>query len=147
MAISYSYRGTKFKLASPRSTSKWIEQVVRKEKRAISSISYVFCTDKFLHGLNLAYLRHDTLTDVIAFDLTTGRSLEGEIYISIPRIRQNATHFGETVDNELHRVMIHGVLHLIGYDDKSAARKAEMRKKEDAYLSLRKVPRGTATRN
>ncbi|MEJ0031379.1 MAG: rRNA maturation RNase YbeY [Bacteroidota bacterium] len=100
-------------------------------------MSYVFCTDKYLLEINQQYLNHDTLTDIITFDFTEpgSRLLEGEIYISVPRVRENAKGLGEDFIKELHRVIIHGVLHLVGYGDKGKKKKEEMRKREDKYLA------------
>jgi probable rRNA maturation factor len=138
MAIQYSSFQTTFKLSNPKKTSTWIERVVKKEGSSIESLSYVFCNDKYLLGINQEYLDHDTFTDIITFDLGgTSRSIDGEIYISIPRVRENARNLGVVFDTELHRVIIHGVLHLMGYKDKTKAEKGRMRSKEEEYLELR----------
>jgi rRNA maturation RNase YbeY len=139
MAIQFSSHLTRFKLPNPKRTSAWIEKVVKAEKAKVLSLSYVFCTDKYLLGINQQYLDHDTLTDIITFDYTEpgSRSLDGEIYISIPRVRENAAIVRVDFDTELHRVIIHGVLHLLGYKDKTATAKAEMRRVEERYLGRR----------
>ena len=127
-----------FKLAHPRKTARWIENAVLKEKRKIKALNIIFCSDEYLSQINLQYLNHKTLTDIITFDQSENPvSLEGDVFISIPRVQDNAAKFNVTFDQELHRVIIHGVLHLLGYGDKSEAKKKVMRKKEDAYLSLR----------
>jgi len=101
-------------------------------------LNCVFCSDKYLVKLNNQYLKHNTLTDILTFDYSTDpESIHGEIYISIQRVKENAARFNESFDEELHRVIIHGVLHLTGYNDKSTTDKALMREKEEAYLSLR----------
>lgn len=135
MAIQFSYFQTRFKLSHPKKTAAWIERVVKSEKSGIESLSYVFCSDRYLLGINQQYLDHDTLTDIITFDYSESpKKLEGEIYISIPRVRENASKLGVEFDSELHRVIIHGVLHLVGYKDKSKEDKVEMRRREEKYL-------------
>jgi len=139
MPIRYFSEEADFTLEHPRKTTKWINTVALKEKASVKAINYVFCLDSFLLQLNQDFLKHNTFTDIITFDYSSSRkSLEGEIYISLDRIKENALKFKSTLDEELHRVIIHGILHLIGYKDKSKAEKLLMRKKEDAYLSLRK---------
>lgn len=137
--INYFSRGLSFKLKHPRKTSVWIRKTAAEEKCSIKELNYIFCSDEYLHDLNVRFLNHDTYTDIITFDNSEGGEdgLEGDIFISIDRVKENAQKLGVPFDEELHRVIIHGVLHLIGYSDKSAAAKASMRRKEDAYLSLR----------
>lgn len=135
--IHFFNKGTTFKLPRPRKTSNWITRIARSEGSEIGELNYVFCNDKFLLGINQQYLNHDTLTDIITFDMGEGDVIEGEIYISIPRVRENSRLQRVSFTDELDRVMIHGLLHLLGYSDKGARRKALMRKKEDACLSLR----------
>jgi probable rRNA maturation factor len=149
MPVHFFSADLEFALDHPRKTSKWIAESALKEKSVIKEISYVFCTDDYLLKLNQDFLQHNTLTDIITFDYSLSKKiLEGEIYISIERIKENAIKFKRSFDEELHRVIIHGVLHLIGYKDKKSADKALMRKKEEAYLSLRQtnVPRGTKSK-
>lgn len=137
MAIQFSYHQTRFKLKHPRKTSAWIDRVARSEKSAIQSLSYVFCSDRYLLSMNQQYLNHDTLTDIITFDYSDSpKAIEGEIYISIPRVKENATKLKVDFETELHRVIIHGVLHLVGYKDKSSTDKKEMRAAEEKYLRL-----------
>ena len=138
MAIQFSSHRTRFKLPNLKKTSNWIEKVVKAERRKIGSLSYVFCTDEYLLEINQQYLDHDTLTDIITFDYTEAgsNSLEGEIYISIERVRDNAKNLGVDFSLELKRVMVHGVLHLAGYKDKTSKEKKEMRGREDRYLKL-----------
>jgi probable rRNA maturation factor len=127
-----------FKLKHPIKVSSWIKVVTRKEKQSIKEINYIFCTDEYLLQLNQGFLNHKTLTDIITFDNSEGKkALEGEIYISIERVKENSLKFKTDFEDELHRVMVHGVLHLIGYKDKRPSEKALMRKKEEACLSLR----------
>ena len=139
--IQFHSQDIPFKLKHPRLVSKWLSGVALKEKAAFSSLDFIFCTDDFLLKLNRDFLHHDDFTDIITFDYADSRrsrqEIEGEVYISIDRVKENALSFGTEFDDELHRVMVHGVLHLCGYADKTPAEKAEMRKKEDASLSLR----------
>ena len=138
-AILFFSEDISFTLSKPRRTSNWIKLIAKKEKREVLDVSYIFCSDSFLLQLNQQYLNHNTLTDIITFDYSEGaKQLEGEIYISIDRVKENAEKFKVSFQDELDRVMIHGVLHLIGYKDKKPADKALMRKKEEASLSLRK---------
>jgi len=99
-------------------------------------LSYIFCSDKYLLSINQKYLNHNTLTDIVTFDLAEDAEIEGEIYISVERVKENAVKYAVDFEEELHRVIIHGLLHLIGYKDKTASQKAQMRKKEQACLSL-----------
>jgi len=122
-----------FKIDVPRKKILWIKEVARREKKTIKEINYIFCSDRYLLQLSQGFLNHKTLTDIITFDNSEGKNgLEGEIYISIERVQENAIKFNTEFEDELHRVMIHGVLHLIGYKDKKPSEKALMRKKEEA---------------
>jgi probable rRNA maturation factor len=138
MAIQFFAKATRFKPVRPRSTSTWIKNSIKNEGKSLSDLAIIFCKDKFLLDLNVQYLGHNTLTDIITFDYSEDpKTIDGEIYISVERVRENATKYQNTFDVELHRVIIHGVLHLIGYGDKTPGEKAKMREKEEAYLSLR----------
>ena len=113
----------------------WIEHSFSNEKKEAAEVSVVLVTDKFLSRLNKEYLTRDTLTDIIAFNLNEpGMPIEGELYISIDRVRENAGIFNVPAENELHRVIIHGMLHLMGYDDSTAIQKMKMKAREDYYL-------------
>jgi probable rRNA maturation factor len=138
--VQFFTEGISFKLPSPRKTKAWIEKVTSIEGSAIDSITYVFCSDSYLADINYLYLKHKSLTDIVTFDYSEDNLISGEVYISIDRVKENAVKFQQTVDNELHRVIIHGILHLLGYKDKSPSQKTAMRKKEDTYLSLRSLP-------
>ena len=128
-----------FTLDRPRKRSSWIKSIIKKEGHRVKEINYIFCSDSFLLNLNQGFLNHNTLTDIITFDNSeNGNTLEGEIYISIERVKENALKFKSEFNDELDRVIIHGVLHLMGYADKKPSDKALMRKKEEACLSLRK---------
>ena len=138
MAILFFTEGIHFAIPHPRKTASWIKNSIKKEKRKLSGLIFIFCSDEYLLGLNIQYLHHKTLTDIITFDFSEGqKAINGEIYISIDRVKENALKYKKSVDEELHRVIIHGVLHLIGYSDKAKRHKSEMQEKEEAYLSLR----------
>ena len=126
----------KFKLKNPKKTIHWLSQICQNEGRELESLSYIFCSDNYLAGLNKKYLNHSTLTDILTFDYSNSNLINGEIYISIPRIKENARIFNQPFDSELRRVLSHGLLHLVGYTDKTPPQKAEMRRKEEACLSL-----------
>ena len=116
---------------------KFIESIFKKEKKKIQSLNYVFCTDEELLEINRQYLNHDYYTDIVSFELSKkDEPAEGDIYISIDRIRDNALSLGEPLYKEVHRVIFHGALHLCGYKDKTKSQSLEMRNKEEEYLSL-----------
>jgi rRNA maturation RNase YbeY len=125
-----------FKLPSERTFKSWLSQVVLSEEKTIGDINYVFCDDDYLLKLNVEFLDHDTLTDIISFDYTMGKLISGDIFISVERVRENAQIFNQTIDNEIHRVMIHGVLHYMGFKDKTLKDKEIMRLEEDKCLAL-----------
>lgn len=115
----------------------WIKNVIVSENFKSGDISYIFCDDAYLLKKNIKYLKHNILTDIISFDYTMGKLISGDIFISVERVAENAKIFKTSITDELHRVMIHGVLHYCGYKDKTASEKATIRTKEDYYLSLR----------
>ncbi|MBT7851506.1 MAG: rRNA maturation RNase YbeY [Formosa sp.] len=123
-----------FEISNPDSTAAWLSSIISQENYKEGEVSIVFCDDAFLHKLNLEFLNHDTLTDVISFDYSVGKEIHGEIFISIERVQENATEFNQTFTSELSRVMAHGVLHYCGYKDKSDSDAATMRSKEEFYL-------------
>lgn len=133
MPVQFLAQLTSFSFKNKTAITKAIFSVILKEKKKLDNISFTFCDDKFLLALNKKFLKHNTLTDIITFQYL-GDKLSGEIFISIPRVKENAKKFKVTFENELNRVMIHGILHLCGYKDKSTSKKKEMRKKEDYYL-------------
>ena len=115
----------------------FIAALFRREKARLGQLQYVFCSDGYLLDINRQYLKHDYYTDIITFDLSDpGHPINAEIYISVDRVRENAREFNSSVQQELHRVIFHGALHLCGYTDKGEAAAKEMRKMEDKYLSL-----------
>lgn len=135
-SIHFHSEEVDFHLVNEKKTIKWIKDSIKNETKNVGEISYIFCTDEYLHKMNLEYLNHDTFTDIITFDYTEENIVSGDIFISIDRIKENATKFKTVFENELSRVIIHGVLHLMGYKDKSAQEKEQMRSKEDFYLTL-----------
>ena len=126
---------TSFKLPFKESVSLWLLEVINKEEMALKEIAFTFCNDQELLKVNQEFLSHDNLTDVITFDYSDSRGIIGEVLISIDRVQDNAQDFNQSFDVELRRVMVHGTLHLCGYNDKSADEKLLMTKKEDFYLS------------
>lgn len=132
--ISFNYENN-FTLPNEQKLSNWLEEVVTTEHREIAELNYIFCDDEYLHKLNVEFLDHDTLTDVIGFDYSIGKNLQGDIYISIERVADNAKDLGLTFESELHRVMVHGILHFCGYKDKSDIEALIMTSKEDEHLN------------
>jgi len=138
LAIHFFSEDISFTLDKQDNTISWIEKVMDKEGFRAENINYIFCSDNHLLAMNQQYLKHDTLTDIITFDHSEhSNNLEADIFISIERVEDNAKSLDKDFINELHRVIIHGLLHLIGLKDKTEAEKQEMREKEDACLSLR----------
>jgi len=126
-------------ISDTESIGKWIADLISNESYRLDTINYIFCSDEDLLKRNIEFLNHDTLTDIISFDYTIGKLISGDIFISVDRVSENAKEFGVSFLEELHRVMAHGVLHYCGYKDKTTEDKLEMRRKEDYYLSLRKI--------
>ena len=138
MAIHFFTEDISFALDEEDKTEAWINQVLQKEGYKAESINYIFCSDNHLLAMNKQYLNHDTLTDIITFDHSEQtKNIEADIFISIDRVKENARLLKKDFTNELHRVIIHGLLHLFGLNDKTEVEKQEMREKEDACLSLR----------
>ena len=133
--IEYHYE-LSFKLENEGRYSKWITDVVHGEDCVIERLSYIFCDDTFLLELNRKYLNHDTLTDILTFPYNDSIGLKGEIYISIDRVRENADALGIDKSEELRRVMIHGVLHLLGHQDGTKEQKNRMRNLEDSKIRM-----------
>ena len=127
---------TDFNLKDAAIIAKWIEFSIDQEDKELGEIAYVFCDDEYLLEKNVKYLKHNTLTDIISFDYSLDNLISGDIFISIDRVTDNASDLNITFTKELHRVMIHGILHFCGYKDKEKEDKDTMRFKEDYYLSL-----------
>ena len=136
MAICFSSENLDFELENESKVKKWISAVVNAQNRRVGNINYLFCDDAYLININRTYLNHDTYTDIITFDYVEGNVVSGDIMISVERVKENATLFSTTFEQELHRVVIHGVLHLLGQADKTDEEATEMRKKEEAALAL-----------
>ena len=133
--ISFNYE-TDFELADETIFSDWISKLIITENKIEGDLNFIFCDDDFLHKINLEYLHHDTLTDIISFDYCVGKELHGDIFISIERVRENAVEFEVAFDNELKRVMAHGILHYCGFKDKTEADLVLMRQKENEKILL-----------
>jgi probable rRNA maturation factor len=127
---------TTFNLQNEANTTTWIESVVVSEGFVIGEINYIFCDDLYLNHINKEFLKHDFFTDIISFDYSLGKQINGDIYISIERVLDNAEQYNVTFENELRRVMIHGVLHYMGYKDKTTEEKKVMRLKENTSIDL-----------
>ncbi len=136
MAIYFSSENLDFELENESKVKKWISAVVNAQNSRVGNINYLFCDDAYLININRTYLNHDTYTDIITFDYVEGNVVSGDIMISVERVKENATLFSTTFEQELHRVVIHGVLHLLGQADKTDEEATEMRKKEEAALAL-----------
>lgn len=132
--IEFNYE-TDFNLTNETLLKDWINDIATSEDFEIGEINYIFCDDAYLHKLNVEFLNHDTLTDIISFDNSLGKLLNGDIFISVSRVKENAKDYKVSFDNELHRVMIHGVLHYMGYKDKTELEKKEMRNRENLALT------------
>lgn len=133
--ISYNYE-TEFELTNEETFSKWVSAIIESELKKEGEINYIFCDDDYLLEINQQYLDHDTLTDIISFDYSVGNELHGDIFISIERVRENAEEFNVSFDEELKRVMAHGVLHYCGYKDKTESDEQLMRTKEDEKIKM-----------
>ncbi len=131
--ISFNYE-TNFTLLNEEKTSEWILKCIEKEEYELGEINYIFCDDTYLHKINVEFLEHDTFTDIISFDYTLGKLVGGDIFISVERVKENSKTFNVTFKEELHRVIIHGVLHYMGFKDKTDDEKQLMRDKENSCL-------------
>ncbi len=134
--INFNYE-TDFKLENETEISNWISSVIESENCVEGDINYVFCDDNYLHKINLEYLNHDTLTDIISFDYSIGKNLQGDIFISVERVVENAREFKVSFQDELARVLVHGILHYCGYKDKTDEDATVMRNKENFYINTR----------
>ncbi len=138
--INYQYEEIDFGISEKEIflINQWIERIIEQEGKEYTTINYIFCSDEYLHAINVKYLQHDTLTDIITFSLSD-QLIESDIYISIDRVRENALQFNLSFKDELYRVMIHGILHLCGYGDKTPLEKKIMTQKENHALELLKT--------
>ena len=133
--ISFNYE-IDFELPNETEISSWLSKIILSENKKEGDINYIFCNDEYLLQINQQYLDHDTLTDIISFDYCVGNELHGDIFISIERVRENASDFAVKFDEEILRVMAHGVLHYCGYKDKSDDEEKLMRQKEEEKIKL-----------
>jgi len=133
--ISFNYE-SEFSLGEESVYSTWISKVISSELKDEGEINYIFCDDDYLLQINRQYLSHDTLTDIISFDYSEGNTLHGDIFISVERVRDNAADFDVSFDEELKRVMAHGILHYCGYKDKTVDDEKLMRKKEEEKMMM-----------
>ncbi len=137
--IRYFNEDIHFVLKDKLVNNRWLKLVAGSEIRSIGDVNIIFCSDKYILDVNLRYLHHDYYTDIITFDYCEGKKLSGDLFISIDTVRENALEYGVEFDDELHRVMVHGLLHLIGYDDHTPEEEKIIHEKEDYYLKLRGV--------
>ncbi|MBR1489501.1 MAG: rRNA maturation RNase YbeY [Bacteroidales bacterium] len=135
--VSYFTEDIAFNFKEKRLTSRWLKFVAESESKRLGDIAVIFCSDNYILDVNIKYLQHDYFTDIITFDYCEGNVLSGDLFISIDSVRENATFYGSEFADELNRVIVHGVLHLIGYDDHTEEDIAQMRAKENYYLSQR----------
>ena len=133
--ISFNYE-TDFELENEAQYEDWISRIIESEGFDEGEINYIFCDDDYLHKINVEYLDHDTLTDIISFDYTVGNVLQGDIFVSVERVKDNANDFNVSFEEELKRVLSHGVLHYCGYKDKSPEDEALMRSKEEEKMQM-----------
>ena len=137
--VSYYSEDISFPFKEKRLTSRWLKAVAENEGKRLGEVAVIFCSDKYILDINIKYLQHDYYTDIITFDYCEGDRLSGDLFISIDSVRENASFYGVEFADELNRVIVHGLLHLIGYDDHTPEDVAEMRVKENYYLSQRSV--------
>ncbi len=133
--VIFNYE-TDFELNNESKYEDWIDSIIESEDKEAGEINYIFCDDEYLHEINMKYLEHDTLTDIISFDYCIGDLISGDIFISIDRVKENAQEFDVSIENELLRVMAHGVLHYCGYKDKSDEEANLMRLKEQEKMNM-----------
>lgn len=137
-SIHFFYEDTTFLLDQPSITHDWVESIITNHEQEVTAINFIFCSDDYLLDINRSYLDHDYYTDIITFDNRESEAddMEADIFVSVDRIKDNAQSLDIPFDRELHRVLIHGILHLLGWNDKTDEQKKAMREKEEACLSL-----------
>ena len=136
--ILYNFQDTKFVFKYKSLNNRWLKMVAESEIRRIGDISIIFCSDNYILEVNRKYLGHDYFTDTITFDYCSGNVLSGDLFISVDSVKENSVEYGTEFEDELNRVIVHGILHLIGYDDHTEEDVKVMREKENYYLDLRK---------
>ena len=135
--IRYFCEDIRFTYKNKLANNRWLKMVAGSEIRKIGDINVIFCSDNYILDVNMKYLQHDYFTDIITFNYCEGKVLSGDLFISVDSVRENSIEFGTDFEEELHRVIVHGVLHLIGYDDHTEEDKKVMRQKENYYLQMR----------
>ena len=133
--INFNYESD-FTLDNEEAIATWLSAVIVSENKTEGEINYIFCDDEYLHKINVEYLNHDTLTDIISFDYTMGNEIGGDIFVSVERVLDNSKDYNTSFEDELKRVLVHGVLHYCGYKDKTEADETLMRSKEDEKLAM-----------
>ncbi|MFV8341554.1 rRNA maturation RNase YbeY [Flavobacterium sp. XS2P39] len=133
--INFNYESD-FNLDNEEAIAAWLGNVIASENKKEGEINYIFCDDEYLHKINLEYLNHDTLTDIISFDYSMGNELHGDVFVSVERVKDNAADFKVSFAEELKRVLVHGILHYCGYKDKGEAEELLMRSKEDEKIAM-----------
>jgi probable rRNA maturation factor len=136
-AVLFHQEDISYALEHEDALKSWFDKTCVDEGQSLGEVNFIFCSDEYLHKMNVEYLQHDTYTDIITFDYSTEEEIAGDIFVSIDRVNENASQFEVQQIQELHRVLIHGILHLLGYKDKSTDDQRQMTEKEDFYLSLR----------
>ena len=136
MPISFQNQDIKFLLKNKRKISSWIKNVIIKYNKELGSVNYIFCSNNFILDLNLKYLNHNYFTDIITFDYCESNIIEGDIFISIDTVKENSIRFSTNFDDELLRVIIHGILHLVGFDDKTSTQQKKMRTLETEAINV-----------
>lgn len=136
--VRYFFEDTDFQFKPKRFTSSWLKTVAESEIRRLGEVNLIFCSDNYILDINQRFLQHDYFTDIITFDYCEGNVLSGDLFISVDSVRENSLEYGTEFEDELNRVIVHGVLHLVGYDDHAEEDVKEMRSKENYYLDLRK---------
>lgn len=140
--VRYFTEDTQFAFKEKALNNKWYKLVASSEVRKLGDINVIFCSDRYILDINMRYLQHDYFTDIITFDYCEKDILSGDLFISVDSVKENALFYNTTFEDELNRVLVHGVLHLIGYDDHKDEDIAVMRLKEDYYLGIRKALKG-----
>lgn len=135
--VRYFFEQTDFQFKNRKNNNYWLKMVAESEIRHLGAINIIFCSDNYILDVNQKYLQHDYFTDIITFDYCEGKTLSGDLFISVDSVRENSIFYGTEFENELNRVMVHGILHLIGYDDHSDEEQKVMREKENYYLEIR----------
>ena len=134
--VSYYFEDTDFRLKAKTRIKYWLKLVAESEVYRLGNVSVIFCSDNYILDINQRFLQHDYFTDIITFDYSEGNRISGDLFISVDSVRENSLEYGTEFEGELHRVIVHGILHLIGYDDHTEEDVRVMRAKENYYLSL-----------